>query len=564
MAQDIRIVAPDQIRQVTVTNVSQSVALDVNIVNAAFSASVSIPATVTISSSAGSPVWVTGAISTNVTAAFGAFSSSVFSFGVGQSVDFVVPPGCMGAVITTTGSWLAGQGGVITYGSPDGNTYALISTFDQAGDQIMPVGITNWGNYFITTLAGIQHVKLYGGHLAGTVTGAIGWTAAPLPGATHVEGYVTIQNSGTAQAIPIHGDVAITDSISLPVANTVIGGLAGQFYYQTGSLTASDPNWLFAGAATVGNVAAMSGGYLYISPASGSDDSWGLFETVSGSNYARIPTPSYGTMVTWFGYGAINPNDPNGYIFQGARWRGDIFGGLTGAAKLTVTYPHDYAIGFETSGSDKNVYAAIWVSGTRIFHQGVPSAAQHNFPLTYAQVYLGYDRIQWYYGGVMVASTGANPLVDRNMEIAEVVIHSGTTVGTTFTQFYSASAQAYVPGAIAPLQVTVVSGSTTTITGTVYTAPAQSANVTMNSYSLNSASLTVLSANTNRVGATLANQSKSFPIYVRLGTSASFSSFNVRVPPNGYYETPFGYTGLITAACSGTNTATAMVGEATP
>jgi len=59
-------------------------------------------------------------------------------------------------------------------------------------------------------------------------------------------------------------------------------------------------------------------------------------------------------------------------------------------------------------------------------------------------------------------------------------------------------------------------------------------------------SATLLSSNADRVGATLYNDSPS-ACYVKMGTTASATDFNVKMSPGGYYEVPFGYTGRIDA-----------------
>ena len=57
-------------------------------------------------------------------------------------------------------------------------------------------------------------------------------------------------------------------------------------------------------------------------------------------------------------------------------------------------------------------------------------------------------------------------------------------------------------------------------------------------------SVTLLAANTSRLGATIFNDSTQ-SLFLKLGTTASSSSFTVKVLSGGYYETPFGYTGKI-------------------
>lgn len=57
-------------------------------------------------------------------------------------------------------------------------------------------------------------------------------------------------------------------------------------------------------------------------------------------------------------------------------------------------------------------------------------------------------------------------------------------------------------------------------------------------------SVTLLASNTARLGATIFNDSTS-QLYVKLGTTASITSYTVLVNSNGYYEVPFGFNNRI-------------------
>lgn len=60
------------------------------------------------------------------------------------------------------------------------------------------------------------------------------------------------------------------------------------------------------------------------------------------------------------------------------------------------------------------------------------------------------------------------------------------------------------------------------------------------------ASTSLLASNTSRRGATFYNDSASASLYIKLGATASLTSFTVLVPPSGYYEVPSPvYTGAI-------------------
>lgn len=67
-------------------------------------------------------------------------------------------------------------------------------------------------------------------------------------------------------------------------------------------------------------------------------------------------------------------------------------------------------------------------------------------------------------------------------------------------------------------------------------------------------SVTVLASNAARLGATVLNDGNA-DLYLKFGATASTTDFTVKIPPNGYYEVPFGYTGIldgIWSAASGT------------
>lgn len=57
-------------------------------------------------------------------------------------------------------------------------------------------------------------------------------------------------------------------------------------------------------------------------------------------------------------------------------------------------------------------------------------------------------------------------------------------------------------------------------------------------------SVTLIASNTGRLGATIYNDSTAI-LYLKLGATASTSSFTAKLFQDGYYEVPFGYTGVI-------------------
>ncbi len=61
---------------------------------------------------------------------------------------------------------------------------------------------------------------------------------------------------------------------------------------------------------------------------------------------------------------------------------------------------------------------------------------------------------------------------------------------------------------------------------------------------------TLLASNASRLGATLYNDDTAAILKIKLGTAASTSSFTYAMPPGGYFEVPFGYTGIVTGIAS--------------
>lgn len=73
--------------------------------------------------------------------------------------------------------------------------------------------------------------------------------------------------------------------------------------------------------------------------------------------------------------------------------------------------------------------------------------------------------------------------------------------------------------------------------------------------------VTLKAANASRNGVAVFNDSTS-DIYIKLGAGASTTSFTVKGGVSFYYETPFNYTGIITAVWSSA-TGNARVTEVT-
>lgn len=88
----------------------------------------------------------------------------------------------------------------------------------------------------------------------------------------------------------------------------------------------------------------------------------------------------------------------------------------------------------------------------------------------------------------------------------------------------------------------VIGAVTQSGTWTVGTTKASTTAVT--SVNDTASSTTLLAANTNRLGASVQNDS-TVVLYLKLGATASTSSFTVQMAAASYYEVPYGYTGVI-------------------
>ncbi len=64
--------------------------------------------------------------------------------------------------------------------------------------------------------------------------------------------------------------------------------------------------------------------------------------------------------------------------------------------------------------------------------------------------------------------------------------------------------------------------------------------------------VTILASNVNRLGATIFNDSTK-TLYLKLGATASTTSYTLKLGPDGYFEVPFGYTGIIDGIWSAAN-----------
>lgn len=93
------------------------------------------------------------------------------------------------------------------------------------------------------------------------------------------------------------------------------------------------------------------------------------------------------------------------------------------------------------------------------------------------------------------------------------------------------------------LQVDVISGGSS---------PAVVAATTTASVPAATTVTTLLAANPTRRGMTLYNDSTA-KLFLKAGSAASLSDFTIEIVAGGYYELPFGYTGIVTGLWDAVN-----------
>jgi hypothetical protein len=91
--------------------------------------------------------------------------------------------------------------------------------------------------------------------------------------------------------------------------------------------------------------------------------------------------------------------------------------------------------------------------------------------------------------------------------------------------------------------------------------PSTSSTGTVSTASVTNSNTTVLTSNGNRKGATIYNEG-TVTALVKLGSTASATSYTVKIITDAYYEVPFGFTGIVTGITA-SGTATLRVTELT-
>ena len=119
-----------------------------------------------------------------------------------------------------------------------------------------------------------------------------------------------------------------------------------------------------------------------------------------------------------------------------------------------------------------------------------------------------------------------------------------------------------IPADADGLLINLGANNDVTITNNVAVTAAKAATATLSNVADSATSVTLLASNTNRLGATLFNDSNKL-CYVKFGATASSTSFTVKMQGDAYYEVPFGYTGIIDGIWSANSSGSMRVTELT-
>lgn len=162
-------------------------------------------------------------------------------------------------------------------------------------------------------------------------------------------------------------------------------------------------------------------------------------------------------------------------------------------------------------------------------------------------------------------STGlSQPLTDTQLRATAVPVSlASTTVTNTVAVSGTVSTGLSQPLTDTQLRATAVpvSLASTTVTGTVATREATNATSAITSVTASVTTVTLKALNASRRGLSVYNNSTA-DLYLKLGATASTTSFTVKVLAGGYYEVPFNYTGVVDGIWSAAN-GSALVTEIT-
>lgn len=90
-----------------------------------------------------------------------------------------------------------------------------------------------------------------------------------------------------------------------------------------------------------------------------------------------------------------------------------------------------------------------------------------------------------------------------------------------------------------------IQAAAASLAATLTVTPAKSSTGTQSSVAGSASAVTILAANASRLGAEVFNESTATLYLILSSTTPSVTAYTVQVGPNGYYEVPSNYTGII-------------------
>lgn len=236
------------------------------------------------------------------------------------------------------------------------------------------------------------------------------------------------------------------------------------------------------------------------------------------------------------------------------KFKVDIASSSGGATSVTVVNGAGAsAVNIQDGGNSITVDGTVTAdtelpAATTLADDLTPGSAPYIGTLNYGYVQADGNWDRW-----RMVGDNSDALGTASTGHMQVLAHGMVFNGTTWDR---------ARGTIADGQlVNLGSNNDVTVTGTVTTSETKPSTNTTSSVAASVSSVTLLSANSSRLGATIHNDSTS-ACYVKLGTTASTSSFQVKLFSQDYYEVPFGYTGRIDAIWDSA-TGSARIGELT-
>jgi hypothetical protein len=293
--------------------------------------------------------------------------------------------------------------------------------------------------------------------------------------------------------------------------------------------------WVAPTSSGGGVAASVSGGVLTI----------GSGTTASGYSYLQS-VPNFAPSVpAWIGFSyAISIETPvqnNANRFWGC-------GSSPGTP--TTAIPITDGAGFEIDTAGK-LYAVVYAGGTRTQIADLSSSGNNTQPADAAYhryiLYYRTDKMYWF---IDVLTT---PVATSNFQVPNVQTLPAKIAATASSSAPAGSRVISCNGAAVwdtgknntqlsdgtyPWRKVTIDKVGNLQTKQISTTPTTSTVAAL------ATTTTLLASNTLRLGATIYNDSTSI-LYLKLGATASNTSYTVQLFSNGYYEVPYGYTGII-------------------